>query len=119
MSDMPAGYTPPASSGDFQPVRLAQMTSLEFLTPERVAVVQELSHKLARDPELLASIERMLRENGVDLDRMMPEPAHLASFGWTDSDLARLPSPKQAAAAVGAAVAAVAGGPGAAAVVAV
>jgi len=119
MSDMPAGYTPPASSGDFQPVRLAQMTSLEFLTPERVAVVQELSHKLARDPELLASIERMIRENGVDLDRMMPEPAHLASFGWTDSDLARLPSPKQAAAAVGAAVAAVAGGPGAAAVVAV
>jgi hypothetical protein len=119
MSETPAtGNMPSFNVDDVHPERLAQFTSLNFLSPQRIELVKQLSLTLARDPELLASVERMLEANGASLERLTPRPSELASFGWSE-DQVDLPSPKQAAAAVGAAVAAVAGGPGAAAVVAV
>jgi len=118
MSDTPAaGNVPSFTVDDFHPERMAQLTSLAFLNPQRLQLVKQLSLTLARDPELLASVERMLEANGASLESMTPQPSVLASFGWSEEEV-DLPSPKQAAAAVGAAVAAIAGGPGAAAVVA-
>jgi hypothetical protein len=104
----------PDSSSDKMPFRYPKFSELQgFLTPERiqfvrnsperVAFVQDLASKLARDPVFMAQVEAMLREHGTELDQSAAA-FELASFGWTPSK--ELPSPRAAAAAVGAAVAA-------------
>jgi hypothetical protein len=89
-------------SPDFSSIR-------EFLTPERiellksdsdrVALIREVSAKLASDPNFMTVVETMLREphRGRSLEGFEP-----TTFGWTPSP--DLPSPRAAAAAVAAAV---------------
>ena len=91
----------------FQPEVIGQiMSSPEFLTPERLAVAKQLSQALTRDPALLASIERTLQTQGIDLDQIAPTPSELASFGWTEQDIA-MPGARNAAAAAAAGAAAI------------
>jgi heme oxygenase len=92
--------------------------STTLLSAEQLASARELSARLARDPAFMRSIEQMLEQHGAELERLVPESLQLVTSGWSERDLAAMPSPKAAAAAVGAAVAAMAAGPGAAAVVA-
>lgn len=92
---------------EFEPEQIVEIlaSSSELLTPERLEIAKRLSREFMRDPALMQTIERTLRANGADLNRVMPKREELASFGWTDEALA-LPSPKQAAAAAAAGAAA-------------
>jgi hypothetical protein len=79
--------------------------------PEQVALVQQLTRQIMTNPYFMRQIEQQLAKPAHDVPGVGDEVLmERASFGWgVHPDL---PSGKQAAAAVGAAVAAVAGGPG-------
>src|SRR5262245_61916004 len=81
------------------------MSSSDLLTPERMEIAKQISDRLARDPELLASIERTMQAHGVVLNRLGRQPEELASFGWGEAIPPQI-TPRQAAAAAAAGAAA-------------
>jgi hypothetical protein len=86
------------------------MVQRRVLTPERLEIARGLSRQLARDPEMLASIERMLRANAVDINRYLPnrDDAGAVLFDQEtmgEGDEASI-TPKQTAAAAAAGAAA-------------
>ena len=100
---MPHGYPPLASMMDYvTPERLAFIKK----NPDHAEFVRKLSAQFARDPVFLANVEAMLKQGGAQaqLERNTAALLEIASFGWEPA--VELPSPKHAAAAVGAAAAA-------------
>jgi hypothetical protein len=97
---------------------LKVMSMPDVMTPERLAFARDLSSQLASDPELLASIGRILQANASAVKRMDFASEQLETFGWArdDETLKAMPSPQQAAAAAAAGVAAMAAGAAAAVV---
>ncbi len=100
--DMPGGYP--------------DLSALKaILTPERLnyiknhhaesAFVKDFSARLAKDPTFMKHVESMLQSQGnrLDSEKLVTQ---FKSHGWEPLASDELPSPKQAAAAVGAAVAA-------------
>jgi len=87
--------------------------SPDFLTPERVALIRKISQEMARDPAILATMERLMRDYADDIRRVTPTEQELQSFGLTglrgtgDAAVA----PVAAAAAVAPGAAALAAGP--------
>jgi hypothetical protein len=85
------------------------MAQRRVLTPERLEIARGLSRQLARDPEMLASIERMLRANAVDINRYLPNPDDAGAVLFDDQtlgdgdELSITPKQTAAAAAAGAA----------------
>ena len=83
----------------------------EFLTPERIALlkkdparralINEVTTKLAHDPQFMSFVENMLKaprsERDPKVEAFAPD-----TFGWTQP--ADLPSPRAAVAAIAAAV---------------
>ncbi len=92
------------------------MSIPELMTPERLEFARALSQQLARDPDLMAGIERFLKANGLELERMDVVSSQLESFGWLrdEETLKAMPTPQQAAAAAAAGAAALAAGAAAA-----
>jgi len=80
---------------------------LQFLknNPDHSAFVKELSARLAKEPLFMKHVEAMLKDHGSELEHGNIFK-QFSSFGWEPVSSEELPSPKQAAAAVGAAVAA-------------
>ncbi len=113
---------------DFDPRNFALFASGELLSGEQAALVKRLSLTFMKNPDLLRSVQDATAEFRGQLNEEELGRTALASFGWSDDEKAfadelvegeggqglelSMPSPKQAAAAVGAAVAAIAGGPG-------
>jgi hypothetical protein len=95
----------------FEPDQILDLlASRRLLNPERLEAARDLSRQLARDPELLASIERMIQTNAEVVNRFMPTREELRNVGFDDPELG-MPSPKQAAAAAAAGAAALIVGP--------
>jgi len=84
--------------------------------PNKMEVIRVVSKRLASDPVFLAHVEKVLNENSESLKPMESALLELSSFGW-DTEL-KMPSPKQAAAALAAGAAALIPGPAAAVVAA-
>ena len=107
---------PPMPPEAFDPEQIIRlMSSPQFLSPERAALVKQVSQRLARDPEFLNTMQRALEAQGADFDRLAPTPRQLETFGWPKGE-ADLVSAKHAAAAAAAGAAALAAAPAAAAV---
>ena len=102
---------------DFDPRNFALFASQELLDPKQAEIIRTLTQQFVQNPELLASLDSVAKSVRSQLTDEQLQATALESFGWPDEsqkgeDLMAMPTPKQAAAAVGAAVAAVAGGPG-------
>ncbi len=99
---------------NFDPRNFALFASQELLDSEHAEVIKKLAQQFVESPELLASIESVTKTVRSQLTEEELKATALATFGWSGEGEhpEDLPSPKQAAAAVGAAVAAIAGGPG-------
>ena len=85
-------------------VIVRMMSSPNLVTSERLSLATELNEALARDPDFLASVKRVLSGHGRELAEVAPDPQELASFGWAEA--APEVRPRQAAAAAAAGVAA-------------
>jgi hypothetical protein len=112
IGNLPIGHPPFSTLQEFL---TAERVEYAKGNPERVAIVRAISAKLLRDPSFMSTVEAMLGEPNDEPDEGDLELGRLierSSFGWTPEP--DLPSPKAAAAAVGAAVAVVAAGPAAA-----
>lgn len=87
--------------------------SPEFLTSDRLTLIRKISQDLARDPAMLAIMERLLHDYADDIRRVVPTERELESLGLTglgspvDPNIA----PVAAAAAVAPGAAAMAAGP--------
>jgi hypothetical protein len=83
-----------------------------FFTEDRLALMRQISQKLAQDPSLLKNLERMLGDYGQDLSQLAPKESEFASFGWKRVEGEEpMIVPVAAAAALAPAAAALAAGP--------
>jgi hypothetical protein len=75
--------------------------AVSSLTPERLALLREMSEDLAKDPPLLKRIERMLADYNDEIRQISPSQSELErfDFGWTRTDQAPELVPPAAAAA--------------------
>jgi hypothetical protein len=114
----PSSPVPPSGSGplpeNLDPRNFALFASQELLDPQHAEVVKKLAQKFIESPELLDSLESVTNAVRGQLSEEELHATALATFGWSGEGghPEDLPSPKQAAAAIGAAVAAIAPGPG-------
>jgi hypothetical protein len=92
---------------------MAVTASPEFFTPERVALIRQISVSLARDPALLRNLEKIFREHADEIERVVPKEAELELLGLARPGAAdpQLVAPAAAAAAVAPGAAALAAGP--------
>ena len=113
-STSPTPAQPGALPPNFDPRNFALFASQELLDPKHAEVVKKLTQQFVQNPELLASLEHVTNTVRTQLTEDELQATALATFGWSGEGVhpEDLPSAKQAAAAVGAAVAAIAGGPG-------
>ena len=78
---------------------LDKVLSPRFATAERRKVANSLRDQFMKDPELLKKFEQVLAPHKGDLERIIPNPEELKSFGWTDRDAVACPAAVVAAAA--------------------
>jgi hypothetical protein len=85
----------------------------EFLTPDRLALIQKVREDMARDPALLAVIERLSRDYADEIRRVQPTEQEIESLGLTGLERPGevAIAPVAAAAAIAPPAAAIAAGP--------
>jgi hypothetical protein len=81
------------------PEVLNAFMSREFQNHDRREIANRLKDQFMRDPELLASFERLLGSHTRGLAHVAPTAAELKSFGWSEEDVVACPAAVVAAAA--------------------
>jgi hypothetical protein len=78
---------------------LSKFLSPEFQNQDRREIANRLKDQFMKDPELLASFEKLMGEHKVALAHFAPSAADLESFGWSDEVVVACPAAVVAAAA--------------------
>jgi hypothetical protein len=78
---------------------LHKIISPEFQTQDRRQIANRLKDEFMKDPQLLATFERLLGSHTRGLGHLAPSAAELKSFGWTSQDVEACPAAVVAAAA--------------------
>lgn len=90
---------------------MATMMSAEHLTPERLALMREISDTLMRDPAFLKTVEAALETHAADVKEHAASEEELRSFGWSTAGVQPDIVPAAAAAALAPGAAALAAPP--------
>jgi hypothetical protein len=78
---------------------LNAVMSPEFQNHDRRQIANRLKAQFMKDPELLATFERLLGSQTRGLARLAPTAEELKSFGWSEEDVVACPAAVVAAAA--------------------
>jgi uncharacterized protein with von Willebrand factor type A (vWA) domain len=108
---MPNEKQPPGLSVDAFAKIVEKAVRSDFFSPDRVALMEQLSAKLVRDPALLQQMERLMADHAAELRRVAPAESALVSSGWLKPGGTTQMAPAAAAAALAPAAAALAAGP--------
>jgi hypothetical protein len=78
---------------------LSSFLSPNFQNADRREIANRLKDQFMKDPELLATFERLLGSHTRGLAHIKPTAEELKSFGWSEEDVVACPAAVVAAAA--------------------